>query len=48
MTDLDRQTEADAFLASKKAMWNSFTKLTIWSSVAVALLLVILALIFVV
>ena len=48
MTGIDRQNEQDAFLASKKATWVGFTKLTIWASAAVTLILVILALIFVV
>ena len=48
MTGVDRNPETDAFLASKRATWVGFTKLTIWASAAVALILVILALIFVV
>ncbi len=48
MTGIDRQTEADAFLASKQATWKSFTRLSVWASVAVVVILVLLALIFVV
>ena len=48
MTGIDRQTETDAFLASKQAMWKSFTRLSVWASVAVVVILVLLALIFVV
>ena len=48
MTGIDRDPETDPFLASKRATWVGFTKLTIWSSAAVVLILVILALVFVV
>ena len=48
MTGIDREPETDPFLASKRDTWEGFIKLTIWSSVAVALILVILALVFVV
>ena len=48
MTGIDRNSESDAFLANKKATWESFTHLTIGASVAVIVILVVLALIFVV
>ena len=48
MTGIDRQTETDAYLASKKATWESFVRLCIGSSAAIVLILVVLALIFVV
>ena len=48
MTSVDRQSDTDAFLASKRATWDGFIKLTIWASAAVVVILVALALIFVV
>ena len=48
MTSVDRQSDTDAFLASKQATWDGFIKLTIWASAAVVVLLIALALIFVV
>ena len=47
MTGIDRQTEQDPFLASKRETWESFIKLTIGASAAVVVILVVLALIFV-
>ena len=48
MTGIDRQSETDAFLASKQATWKSFTRLSVGASAAVVVILVLLALIFVV
>ncbi len=48
MTGIDRNPETDPFLASKRATWEGFIKLTVWASAAVIVILVILALVFVV
>ena len=48
MTTGDRQSEQEAFLASKQAMWGNFIWLCTGGTAAVIVLLIVLALIFVV
>jgi len=48
MTTGDRQSEEEAYLATKQAMWGNFVWLCAGGAAAIVVLLIVLALIFVV
>jgi len=48
MTTGDRQSEQEAYLATKQAMWGNFVWLCTGGTAAAVVLLIVLALIFVV